>query len=377
LPPRKYDCRIDLAVDNAHTRVLRLVGTGKHVLELGCASGYMTRVLVEQFGCTVVGVEQDREAAEQARKVCRRLIHGDIDSLEFAGELGDERFDVILCADVLEHLRDPMRALTALRPALVPNGYVVASIPNVAHVAVIAELLEGRFPYGPVGLLDDTHLRFFTRHSIYETFERAGFVVSHLERLQVEPAATEFRTDLSRFPVELTRLLCSHADSTTYQFILTASPVAPGAAIHVVRDAVTGAQPFDDRGASILRPAPEDRLDAARGLLEAFLGRMQFLEAERDRQTREAADARGLIDHLRREVGAHLDHIRFLQDASARRDQEAAQSHRELDEARRQTELLQSHVQSIEQQAAALRGRLALIEASRVWRALTFLRRWR
>jgi hypothetical protein len=80
---------------------------------------------------------------------------------------------------------------------------VVASIPNVAHVSVIAELLEGWFRYRPVGLLDDTHVRFFTRDTIYECFEKAGFVISWLERIWIEPEFTEFRPDLSGFPADL------------------------------------------------------------------------------------------------------------------------------------------------------------------------------
>ena len=88
MPSFKYDYQIDLGADNAHTRVIRLVGAGKHVLELGCATGYMTKVLVERFGCTVVGIDRDPEAAEQARKVCGCVIVGDVDSLDFARALG-------------------------------------------------------------------------------------------------------------------------------------------------------------------------------------------------------------------------------------------------------------------------------------------------
>ena len=198
--PHKYDQRIDLSVDNAHSWVIRRVGTGKRVLEVGCATGRMSQVLVEQFGCTVVGVEIDPAAASEAVRFCHRIIIADLDMIDLAHELGPERFDVIVAADVLEHLRSPERLLAALRPFLVPSGYVVASVPNIGHASIIAELLDGRFTYRPLGLLDETHLRFFTRKSICECFEYAGFGVSSVERLEVEPAETEFHTDLGRFP---------------------------------------------------------------------------------------------------------------------------------------------------------------------------------
>jgi SAM-dependent methyltransferase len=362
LPSFKYDYQIDLGVDNAHARVIRLVGTGKHVLELACATGYMTKVLIERFGCTVVGLERDPEAAEQARKICSRLIVGDLESLDFARELGEARFDVVLCADILEHLRDPVRILSSVRAFLAPDGYVIASIPNIGHVAVIAELLEGRFPYGPMGLLDETHLRFFTRHSIYDCFERAGFLISHLERLQVEPEATEFRTDLSRVPAEVAQFLRSQEDSTTYQFVLTAHPVASHAATDAMREALAR------------RPGPAVKcpnfaatpFDPAQALIEGFLGRVKFLEADRDRQTRK-------LEELRRDVDAHVAYVRFLEGELSQQRELSQQ----LERARHEAEQLRAHVHLLEQQAAGLAVRLAGLENSVGWRALERLRHWR
>jgi 2-polyprenyl-3-methyl-5-hydroxy-6-metoxy-1,4-benzoquinol methylase len=365
LPSFKYDHQIDLGVDNAHTRVIRLVGAGKHVLELGCASGYMTKVLVERFGCTVVGIDRDPEAAEQARKVCGCVIVGDMDSLDFAGALGEARFDVIVCADVLEHLREPMRAVAALRGFLRQGGYVVASIPNVGHVAIIAELLEGRFVYSPLGLLDETHLRFFTRHSIYDCFERAGFRIAHLERFRLEPEATEFRTDLSRFPAEMTQLLRSDEDSTTYQFVLTAYPVPAYGAIDAMREALPRRSHGEEFPA--VATAPARPFDAEQALFEAFLGRVKFLEGERDRQGRQLEEARGRIEHLRSEVDAQVGRARFLEGEVAQREERARQD----------VERLGHHARSLEEETAALKARQALIEGSVGWRLLERLRRWR
>jgi 2-polyprenyl-3-methyl-5-hydroxy-6-metoxy-1,4-benzoquinol methylase len=319
----KYEYRIDLDLDTAHSRVIRLVGERKQVLELGCASGYMSRVLVERLGCSVTGIEVDADAADEARKVASRVVVADLDRLDWTRELGGERFDVVVCADVLEHLRDPAATLRALGPLLAPGGYVVASIPNVAHAAVIADLLEGRFTYRPLGLLDEGHLRFFTRESIYELFEGAGFVVSHLERSRLEPEATEFRTDLSRLPPGLADLIRAGEESTTYQFVLTAHPAAPGGGAAVLRrrvaEAAAAATPDWPPAARDGEAAGDwrARLD---GVLEALLARLRFLEDDRAHQSRARAELEARASRLQAEATGHVAHIEMLRGEVHRRE---------------------------------------------------------
>src|SRR5262249_20965582 len=153
----------------------------KRVLELGCATGYMSSVLRDQ-GCQVVAIEIDPEMAERARGYCERVIVGDLDAIDLSRELGDDRFDVVVAADVLEHLNDPSRVLSPLKPFLRPDGYLVASLPNIAHGSVRLSLLAGQFVYGQRGLLDRSHLRFFTRGSLEDLFEDAGFVIGSIDR---------------------------------------------------------------------------------------------------------------------------------------------------------------------------------------------------
>ena len=226
----KYDTEIDLSVDNAHTRVIRLVGDRKRILDVGCATGYMAKVLAEQFGCSITGIELDGEAASSAQRFCQRVIVGDVESLDCEQTFDGDSFDVVICADVLEHLRDPGATLARLRKLLAPSGYLIASIPNIAHVSVITELIRGHFDYRPLGLLDSTHLRFFTRETLYACFEAAGMTITHLERLTLEPEATEFRTELARFSPEVVELLRSGEESTTYQFVVVARPQIEDAA---------------------------------------------------------------------------------------------------------------------------------------------------
>ena len=122
-----------------------------------------------------------REAAAQARAVCRDVVVGDLEAPatreDVRRAVGDGGVDVVLCADVLEHLRDPWDTLAWLRTLLAPGGRAVISVPNVAHWTARRELLRGRFPYAQHGLFDRTHLRFFTRESARELAHRAGFAV--------------------------------------------------------------------------------------------------------------------------------------------------------------------------------------------------------
>jgi 2-polyprenyl-3-methyl-5-hydroxy-6-metoxy-1,4-benzoquinol methylase len=222
----RYDFeRIDLDSDSVHADVVKLIGEGARVLELGPATGYMSKVLGDR-GCTVVGIEVDAEMAERASAFCERVIVGDLDGLDLAAELGDERFDVIVAADVLEHLRDPLEALTRLRPFLEPTGSFVISVPNVAHGSVRLALLSGHFDYGEVGLLDSTHLRFFTRETLEQLLDDAELGLAELHRHELNLDASEVSFDPEAVPVDLREKLESDPDARTYQFVVKAIPMS-------------------------------------------------------------------------------------------------------------------------------------------------------
>lgn len=128
----------------------------------------------------VWGIESNTGAAQRARSRLDRVIEGDIESLyRQTDELPSRYFDTIVYADVLEHWRDPLAVLRGLRRTLAPNGQVIASIPNTRHYTIVAGLLAGNWTYEPAGLLDRTHLRFFTRREMEKLFFRAGFSVEN------------------------------------------------------------------------------------------------------------------------------------------------------------------------------------------------------
>ena len=215
---------IDTNGENAITKLLRLITKGKKVLEVGCASGYVSKFLSDQLNCTVVGVEIDPVAAKEAEKYCQKVIVGDIEKNDFFIHIGAERFDIITFGDVLEHLRNPISVLKAMRPLLSDDGFILASIPNIAHISVALELLEGKFEYRTLGLLDDTHIRFFTKKSILAMFRDAGFEIVQWDRVIIKPENTEFKTNLFSYPQSLLTFLQDGSEALTYQFIIKAIP---------------------------------------------------------------------------------------------------------------------------------------------------------
>jgi SAM-dependent methyltransferase len=215
-----YSVDIDPSrANDAHAFMLELTGYNKRVLELGCTAGHMTRALVKQ-GCTVVGVELDPEAADHAREVAEEVIVGDLDQPEILATLTPGQFDVILAGDVLEHLRDPMTPLRASRPLLKPGGELVVSIPNVAHADLRLRLLDGDFPYQPYGLLDTTHLRFFTWQTLKDLLYAAGYVPIEAKRVIVPMFGSELAVDRSRVDPQVVDMILRDPECETYQFVV-------------------------------------------------------------------------------------------------------------------------------------------------------------
>ena len=145
------------------------------VLECGCSNGFLSR-LISARGSRVVGIEIDREAAEQARRVCARVLCLDLNDDDWTKSIQEE-FDLVTFGDVLEHLVDPQATLRNARRLLAPGGSVLICLPNVAHWSMRLKLLRGKFEYEPLGILAHTHLRFFTVHTARTMLQGAGYRV--------------------------------------------------------------------------------------------------------------------------------------------------------------------------------------------------------
>lgn len=222
---KEYHYNLSLEEESTASRTMKLVGYGKRVLELGCSVGAQSKILVEQLGCSVVGVEINPNAAEKARNFCDKVLVGNLDKFDLGVELAGEQFDVVLCADVLEHLYSPTELIRKLKPILANDGYIVSSIPNIAHAALIFELANGKFDYRSRGLLDDTHIRFFTRKSLFSMFTDAGYLITHLDRGLAEPLETEFSvtTDFVKDRLFLDYIQTQNVEAHTYHFIVRAN----------------------------------------------------------------------------------------------------------------------------------------------------------
>jgi SAM-dependent methyltransferase len=151
----------------------------RRVLDVGCGSGVFGQALKKKFGCEIWGVEPDLKSCEKAATRLDRAIHGCFDDKL---ELPPGYFDCIFFNDVLEHMVDPAAALRRAQKFLVLEGKIVASIPNIAHFPTVWRLVfRGQWEYTERGILDRTHLRFFTRQSIRQLFEETGFLVKTIQ----------------------------------------------------------------------------------------------------------------------------------------------------------------------------------------------------
>jgi len=152
------------------------------VLDLGCGFGALGKLLVATQGCDVHGVERNTEAEQYLKGIYTRYVIGDVETAVHECAAWHYHYDCIIFADLLEHLVDPWTALKVYSGLLAPTGVIVASIPNVRNLTVLFNLaVRGRWKYATSGLLDRTHLRFFTRAEIHHLFQEAGLAIDRIE----------------------------------------------------------------------------------------------------------------------------------------------------------------------------------------------------
>lgn len=221
-----YQTVVDPAVANSsHTIITKLVGHNQRVLDVGCATGYLARALRDQ-GCSVSGLEYDAEAGEQARSLLDRLVIGDLNALALSDAFPGAVFDKIVFGDVLEHLLDPAAVLRSAMTLLAPGGAIVVSIPNVAHGSLRLALLQGAWEYRDTGLLDRTHIRFFTLDGLQELLTSVGLVATDLNAVVLDPLAVEVRVDQTRLPAGVVDWVRHQPEAFSYQYVLRAEPAA-------------------------------------------------------------------------------------------------------------------------------------------------------
>jgi 2-polyprenyl-3-methyl-5-hydroxy-6-metoxy-1,4-benzoquinol methylase len=227
-----YTAAFDIgARNNPFVELLKMVGNGKRVLEVGPGAGHVTKQLAQQQ-CEVTCVEKSKHMSTMAKEFCANMIVGDIESDAIRGQLSTEKFDVITFGDVIEHLRDPAEVLKHVRPLIAPAGYLVASIPNVAHRSVRLSLLFGEFDYADMGLLDQTHLRFFTIRTIEKMMNECGFKIVKIVRIRdaslMDTLLRKTASWSQRVLLEIVKVLFRgliRGEGLTYQFVIKAVPI--------------------------------------------------------------------------------------------------------------------------------------------------------
>jgi len=186
--------------DLLRREILELVPTtSKSILDLGCGAGNLGAALKKRQSCTVHGIELSKGAAEYAAK---NLDHVWCDNLNrFDPTFTKQKYDTLIFADILEHLINPWRTLKKFASVLADGGTVIASIPNVAHPWVQANLKKGIFRYESAGILDITHLRFFTKTSIFQLFYTAGLKIVNIRAHPSAENPMQFHIAAVKVPV--------------------------------------------------------------------------------------------------------------------------------------------------------------------------------
>lgn len=216
----KYTEPIRMCDNEVHSMILQKIKKGSKVLEFGAASGRMTKLLQQDYGCTVFIVEKEQEAFASAMKYAEAGICADIEDYAWKKWNGD-LFDVILFCDVLEHLNNPKQVLSETIGLLKEAGSVFLSLPNIAHNDIFVKLYERRFEYTQEGLLDDTHIRFFAENSLESFVEGTGYVITAKQYKTITTGMTEqYRADPFSCTDELRRMLRKRRNGEVYQFVL-------------------------------------------------------------------------------------------------------------------------------------------------------------
>ena len=219
---QKYDIKIDMEnANDSHSKILSGIKPNSTILEFGPAAGAMTKYLKHELNCKVYIVEFDEGYYSQAIRHAVDGLLGDACKLVWLDKFMNIEFDFVIFADVLEHLYNPQIVLDKAVSLLKDDGKVILSVPNVAHSSIIMNLLNNKFEYRDEGLLDDTHIRFFTYDSAIEMVRCAGLMPVIEDAVYLPPQQTEYGDDFDAalYTVDVIK---NKKHGTAYQFVIEA-----------------------------------------------------------------------------------------------------------------------------------------------------------
>lgn len=232
----KYDFEVDLSQNSSTGMLLSKIPAGASVLEFGCAAGRMTRYMKEDLGCQVCIVEYDRGAYEKALEYAQDGLCDDIMNFSWAEKFADRKFDIILFADVLEHLTAPEQVLSRAAEFLKDNGLICASVPNITHNDILLKASQERFDYMSTGILDDTHVHFWGMENLKELADRSGLHLARVEGTWCRTGDSEQAVEDPEQSILLANILRKRQCGEAYQFVLTFEKNGTGATEYCFRE---------------------------------------------------------------------------------------------------------------------------------------------
>lgn len=219
----KYDFGYELEENSSNKWAYDKIKKESKILEIGSSNGRLTKHLKEKLNCSVDIIEINAEAGAIAKKFARKAYlgseEGNIESLKCIQSLGEETYDYIVLLDVLEHLLKPEVVLQQLKDHLNDNGSILISIPNIAHNSIIINLMQNKFEYTELGILDNTHLHFFTNSSFKELVENLGFYIADNAAIQKLVGDTEIKNSYREIPREVAAYLRTREQADIYQIL--------------------------------------------------------------------------------------------------------------------------------------------------------------
>lgn len=215
----KYTFSFDINTSSSPAMIARRIKENSLVLEFGTADGVLTKYLKEELNCSVFGIEIDEAFAHAASKYTNMMYVGDIEKYDWIKCYKEYKFDYIIFSDVLEHLHHPSLALQQAMSLLKESGSILVSIPNIAHSSIILSLLHETFEYRDTGLLDKTHLKFFTKSSIDKMFDDLGLSTVYSSGVYIPPQLTEFPHTYKDVPKCISDYIRESRFREVYQFV--------------------------------------------------------------------------------------------------------------------------------------------------------------
>lgn len=220
-----YDFSLDLETENTMSIINNWIEEESNVLEFGSANGRLTKYLSEEKNCNVTIVELDEASGNEAKEFAVNSYvgneYGDIEKYYWSDQ--EAGYQYIIFADVLEHLRNPKKVLEECKKLLKDNGNILVSIPNIAHNSILIDLMNDKFIYSKTGLLDNTHIHFFTYKTFITMIEECGLYVDEVIPVYSRVANNEIDNSYMDIPTEVAQFLRKRPEGAVYQYVFKIS----------------------------------------------------------------------------------------------------------------------------------------------------------